>query len=56
MKIIEGKQYLQPITYHGSGDMYSLSNGDGFVIINADKNELLANEKVKYLSWKITQE
>ncbi|MEA1972788.1 MAG: molybdopterin molybdotransferase MoeA, partial [Candidatus Cloacimonadota bacterium] len=52
IEIVDGKTYLTPITYHGSGDMHSLSNGDGFIIMNSDKINFTRNEKVRFFSWK----
>ncbi|MBU1122867.1 MAG: molybdopterin molybdotransferase MoeA [Candidatus Omnitrophica bacterium] len=46
------KKYLTPPTSHGSADIVSLSQADGFMMVDADKTLVKKNEKIKYIIWK----
>lgn len=41
-----------PVNSSGSADIVSLSNADGFMMIDADKTQVKKNGRVKFISWK----
>jgi molybdopterin molybdotransferase len=48
----ENQYYLKSVNSHGSADIVSLSNADGFMIIDADRKAVKTGEKVKFITWK----
>ncbi len=48
----QNQYYLSPIPGHGSADIISLSQADGFMVIGQDIPTLKKNAKVKFITWK----
>lgn len=45
----KGLYFLKPVNSHGAADIVSLSNSDGFMVIDED---IKTGEKVKFITWK----
>ncbi len=48
-----GQYYLSPLASHGSADVVSLSQADGFFIADKDVVTMEKNARVKFITWKI---
>ncbi len=48
-----GQYYLSPLVSHGSADVVSLSQADGFFIADKDIVTMKKNTRVKFITWEI---
>jgi len=48
-----GQHYLSPLASHGSADVVSLSQADGFFIADKDIVMMEKNARVRFITWKI---